>query len=63
MPFIIVGNKVDLIEETCEVVDRSQTEEYAKKKGGKYMETSAKTGKNVQEVFLKLTNLILESQK
>lgn len=63
VPFIIVGNKVDLIEETGEVVDRSQAEKYAKKKGGLYLETSAKTGKNVQEVFLKLTNLIFESKK
>ncbi|MGV9200517.1 MAG: Rab family GTPase [Promethearchaeia archaeon] len=60
VPFIIVGNKIDLIEETGEVVDRKEAQSYAKEHGGFYMETSAKTGKNVEEVFLKLTELILD---
>ncbi|XP_031572326.1 ras-related protein Rab-13-like isoform X2 [Actinia tenebrosa] len=47
--FLIVGNKYDLNDER--EVPKTRGEELAKSLGVKYMETSAKTGRNVKEVF------------
>jgi Ras-related protein Rab-2A len=46
---ILVGNKIDLEEER--VVSREEGEELAEELGITYMETSAKTGENVDEAF------------
>ena len=55
---ILIGNKLDLKD------DRKVTEEegkkFAKKKGMLFFETSAKTGKNVKEVFKKSVEFIAE---
>ncbi|MFW9876337.1 MAG: Rab family GTPase [Candidatus Thorarchaeota archaeon] len=55
IPFIIIGNKVDLVEEFSCSIDKNIAKDYAKKKNSVYVETSAKTGKNIQEVFKELT--------
>ncbi len=55
IPSIIIGNKSDLIPEIGQIIDRSEVEEYAKKEGCLYIETSAKNGDNVQKAFLELT--------
>lgn len=60
-PFVIVGNKVDLIDER--VVSKKEGEELAASYGASYFETSAKTGEHLDEVFLTLVNAILFNKK
>ncbi|MFX0155382.1 MAG: Rab family GTPase [Candidatus Hodarchaeota archaeon] len=55
IPFIIIGNKVDLIEEIGRSIDVDIVKEYAENKDSIYIETSAKTGENVEEAFKELT--------
>ncbi|MHA1728795.1 MAG: GTP-binding protein [Promethearchaeota archaeon] len=58
-PFILVGNKLDLSEER--VISRSEAEKLAKELGALgYFETSAKSGKNLDSVFMTLVNKILK---
>ncbi|TXT67159.1 MAG: Transforming protein p29 [Promethearchaeota archaeon] len=57
IPIILVGNKIDLER----VVKREEAEELAHRLGCEYMETSAKTGENVKEVFEKLARACIES--
>lgn len=54
-PAIIIGNKVDLIPEIGETFDRNEPQQYAKAEHSTYIETSAKTGDNVEKAFLDLT--------
>ena len=60
IPKIIIGNKSDLIPKIGQVIDESEVEEYAKDQGCFYTETSAKTGENVETVFLDLTHLMIK---
>lgn len=57
-PFILAGNKTDL--EASRVVSTREGTELAKKLGIPFLETSAKTGSNVEEVF---TELVREVRK
>jgi small GTP-binding protein len=57
IPMILVGNKTDLERK----VDRKEGEELARRLGCDYMETSAKTGDNVDKVFEKLAKACLGS--
>eukprot|EP00037_Helgoeca_nana_P006072 m.56338 g.56338 ORF g.56338 m.56338 type:complete len:211 (-) comp16962_c0_seq1:287-919(-) len=56
-PMILVGNKSDL--EHIREIQRAEAEERAKEWGIPYLETSAKTRENVDDVFLDLTGAIV----
>ncbi|MFW9867619.1 MAG: GTP-binding protein [Candidatus Thorarchaeota archaeon] len=58
IPKVIVGNKSDLIPEIGEVIDRTKPKKYAEKEDCLYIETSAKTGENVEKAFMELTRII-----
>ena len=59
--FILVGNKVDLPERT---VDEDTAEEYAKECGAAfYIETSAKTGFRVDELFQRIGKLTITAEE
>lgn len=62
IPFVLIGNKVDLIEDVGMVIDRKEAEAFAKKEGSIYIETSAKTGVYVDEAFSELTRRIIDSR-
>ncbi len=61
IPFIILGNKSDLLSEVGEVIDREDPRRFAAKEESFYFETSAKTGENVEKAFNELTKLMLKS--
>ena len=56
IPMILLGNKADLERE----VDRIEAEDLAKRLNCEYMETSAKTGQNVELAFEKIAKACLE---
>ncbi|MFX1298218.1 MAG: Rab family GTPase [Promethearchaeota archaeon] len=55
---ILIGNKVDLVKER--VIGESEGMELAAKLNLDFMETSAKTGENVETLFKQLTKKLME---
>ena len=58
MPIIIVGNKIDLVNKR--VIEKEKAMEYANQKKIDYLETSSKTGENVDKAINLITKKILE---
>ncbi len=56
IPMILIGNKADLERD----IDREEAEDLAKRLNCEYMETSAKTGENVEGVFELIAKACLE---
>ena len=53
-PLLLIGNKSDLVDELGVSIDITEINKYAEDKGSYYIETSAKTGKNVEKAFWEL---------
>lgn len=60
IPKVILGNKTDLLPEIGQIINRSEAERYAKNKDCFYIETSAKTGENVEKAFIELTQRMVK---
>jgi small GTP-binding protein len=63
IPKVIIGNKVDLLPEIGRIIERDEAERYAKEEDCFYIETSAKTGENVEKAFINLTNSMIKLGK
>ncbi|GAB4308195.1 MAG: Rab family GTPase [Promethearchaeota archaeon] len=64
IPFVLIGNKVDLLdEEFGTAIDRNAARQYAESQGSIYIETSAKTGQNVEAAFEELTRRVVASKR
>ena len=61
IPFIILGNKSDLISEVGEVIDTGEPKKFTEQEESFYLETSAKTGNNVEQAFNELIKQMLKS--
>ncbi|MFX1325754.1 MAG: Rab family GTPase [Promethearchaeota archaeon] len=55
IPIVILGNKADLLLEVGEVINRDEPKKFAQEQQSIYIETSAKTGENVDKAFVELT--------
>jgi len=62
IPFVLIGNKADLVEDVSAVIDRDEVRKFVKNEGGIYFETSTKTGVHVDESFTELTRRIIDSR-
>jgi small GTP-binding protein len=58
VPFVILGNKSDLIPEIGELITKDEPKEFAKRVNSKYVGTSAKSGDNVTKAFVELTQMV-----
>ena len=61
MQMIIVGNKCDLNDQR--VIDKQKALEYAEEEKVEYIETSSKTGENVQKASSQLCEKVLENNE
>jgi small GTP-binding protein len=62
IPFVLIGNKVDLLDNLRATIDRNRAQLFAEKQGSIYIETSATTGVNVDEAIQELTRRIIDSR-
>jgi small GTP-binding protein len=61
VPLVVVANKVDLADSRA--VNTKEGEEYAKKNGFLYVESSALTGENVEQAYVTLCRTMIENGK
>lgn len=63
IPFILIGNKSDLIPQIGEIIDRNEIQNYVKVQDAIYLDTSAKTGEKVETAFIQLTIQMIDKMK
>ena len=63
IPILLIGNKLDLIEERGRQVETDRAANYAKEQELFYLETSAKTGENVEKAFYELARLMVSKSQ
>ena len=56
---LLVSNKIDIAAERT--VTQAEAEDFAKRHGIEYLETSAKDGSNIEEVFIRLAQSIVDA--
>ncbi len=61
VPFILIGNKLDLVTDTGRSIDVKMAEKFAEKHNSIYIETSAKTAENVEAAFLELIQRMMRA--
>jgi small GTP-binding protein len=59
VPFILIGNKSDLLPDIGDVIDPNEPKNFAETNESIYIQTSAKTGENVEDAFVKLTKTLV----
>ena len=59
IPFVLIGNKLDLIQDVGEVIDRDECREYAERQGSIYVEASEKNIIAVEDAIIELTEKIV----
>ena len=59
LPVLYVFNKVDLLPDVGNVIDTDKVIEFADSNFSIYIQTSAKTGENVEDAFLELTRRMI----
>ena len=62
VPYILVGNKVDLIEDVGDVISHNEIMDFAEKHNVIYRETSAKNGQNVDIIFDDIAKKIIKAR-
>ncbi len=62
IPFVLIGNKADLVQDVGTVIDSNEARAFAENEGSIYIETSAKSGVNVDDSFTELTRRIIDSR-
>jgi len=60
-PFMVVGNKLDM-EDDSRAVEKSTAEDYCSREGMSFIETSARDNVNVEEAFRVLATEALKRQ-
>ena len=60
-PFMVVGNKLDM-EDDSRSVDKQSAEEFCRREGMSFIETSARDNVNVEEAFRVLATEALKRQ-
>jgi small GTP-binding protein len=55
IPYIIIGNKADLVEQLGRTMDPAEAQQWADSLNSIYIETSALSGTNVDEAFTEIT--------
>ncbi|MHA1280026.1 MAG: Rab family GTPase [Candidatus Helarchaeota archaeon] len=58
IPILLLGNKIDLVDQR--VVSSGMAQDLANEQGFTYLETSAKTCKNIDDAFKKLAEILAE---
>nr|MDO8087408.1 Rab family GTPase [Candidatus Sigynarchaeum springense] len=63
IPYILIGNKADLVEKVGRVMDPNEAMQWAAANNSIYLETSALGGQNVDEAFIEITERMVGLKK